>query len=564
MDAPQVPVHRLTPARRELAVLGALAVALFAVYAGEGLAARGVYNDDDIGHYLVARDAPWRPALFLDVWGRPLFTLVYALPAQFGFAAVRLTTAVIMALGVFATGLAGARIGIPAPIAGGLFGTMPFVLLLSYSSLTEPLCALVVAAALWAWLAGRPALALVLTGLVPLARLELSIVAGLCGLAWILGTSGSRRLLGLLTGTGVLAWALAGAIAYGEPLWLASQVFTGGENLYGQTGFWHYIRGLIFIIGPIAFLFLLVDLIESIARRRLDLLTVLPGLVLFLYVLFSWKLSIGHAAGFLRHMVAPAPLFALAAGRGMTAALGGGGSSRRALSMLAAGTVLIGVFLSRALIMHHRAEGPFELARITVAVAALALLAWAGKGGRRVRAPAAGRKQSGARRLARAPVAAALFVAIAFVYAVTAEPPLRPDPEQEAVLALWNWFAASEWVEAPVIASHPWFLRELAAVGRLPRGGVPLTKRSAIEAAPAGSVIIWDSHYSIRPPEELQLRDFKFDPRFRLLRESIATNRRFSAYALLKAASGETGSEVPQYDPQHGEPDGRQSGAGER
>lgn len=139
-----------------------------------------------------------------------------------------------------------------------------------------------------------------------------------------------------------------------------------------------------------------------------------------------------------------------------------------------------------------------------------------------------------------------------------AEPPLVPDPEQEAVLALWAWFAQSDWASAPVIASHPWFLRELAAAGRLPVGGVPLVKRSAIEDAPPGTMIIWDSHYSIRPPEGMQLRDFKFDPRFRMLKESIATNRRFAAYAIEKTASEAAGVPAPpppRHDgPHDGEP----------
>ncbi len=516
-------------ARRERTLLLALACGLFALYVGEGLLARGVYNDDDIGHYLIARDAPARPELFLNLWGRPLFTLVYALPAQLGFGAVRIMTAVLTALGVIATGFAGKRAGLSAPLAGGLFGTMPFVILLSYSSLTEPLAALVVALALWAWFAGRPTSALLLAGLVPLARLELAVVVGICALVYLLRTPGSGRWRALLAGAGILLWALAGAVVYGEPMWFLGQVFTGEENLYGHTSFWHYLRGLVFVVGPVVFLFLLVDLGASVAARRRDLLTVLPGFVVLLYVLLSWKLSVGHAAGFLRHLVAPAPVFALAAGRGLTAALRGGEAARSARVVLAAGAVVIAVFLSRALVKHHRVEGPFELIRITVALLVLAVVVWAS------RAP---RGRRAARPAARAALGASVLVALALVHAVIAEPPLRPDPEQEAVLALWSWFAASDRAAAPVIASHPWFLRELSAAGRLPVGGVPLVKRSAIEAAPPGTMVIWDSHYSIRPPEGMELRDFKFDPRFRMRKESIATNRRFAAYAIEKTAGG--------------------------
>src|SRR3990172_3460669 len=115
-----------SPAGGRLALAPALAgvgLALFGLYTGEGLLATGVYNDDDIGHYLIARDAPARPELFLNVWGRPLFTLAYAIPAQFGFPAVRIVTAAVMAAAAVVTGLAASKLGVPAALGAALFGT---------------------------------------------------------------------------------------------------------------------------------------------------------------------------------------------------------------------------------------------------------------------------------------------------------------------------------------------------------------------------------------------------------------------------------------------------------
>lgn len=513
-----------------------VALAFLAVYAVEGRLARGIYNDDDIGHYLLARDAVKDPALFLSVWGRPLFTLVYALPAQIGFAAVRLVSALITALAVVATGVAGARLGRQPALAAGLLGTMPFVLLLSYSSLTEPLCALVVASALAFWFSGRPGRAFLLAALVPLARLELILLVGIWGGIWLVRKR-DRRILGLVPFSGIAGWALAGAMVHGDLLWLPEQIFTGGENLYGQTDFWHYPRGLIYVIGPVAFLFVLVDLVERAARRRIDLLAIAPVAVLALYLVFSWKLSLGHAAGFLRHLVAVAPVYALAAARGLTTALTERAAWRRAMLTLGAGLLIVTLFLSRALVMHHKAVGPFEVARIAVALAALVVVGVAGRGGNDQALRRGGRrapKVSSTGRERRVAAASVALVAVAFGYALGAEPPLSPSPEQEAVLALHDWFEDSQWVSAPLIAGHPWFLRELAARGRLPYGGLPPVKRTPIEEAQPGTVIIWDSHYSLRPPEGVDLAYFKFDSRFRMLRESIASDRRFAAYALLK------------------------------
>jgi hypothetical protein len=509
-------------ANRGIGALWVVALALGGLYLGECLLARGIYNDDDIGHYLMARDAPRNPMLYLNVWGRPLFTLVYSLPAQFGFDQVRHFTILVTVATAILTGFAGTLLGISAPLGAALFGTMPFVLLLSYSSLTEPLAALVIAAAFWAWLARRRGLALGLLALVPLARLELSVIAVPLGLLWLARGRDPSRWFGLLPGAGLAGWAALGALGTGDLLFLPRQVLGGGENLYGQTGFWHYPQGLIHVVGPVVFLFLLVDLVERIATRRLDLVALVPPLVLGLYLVFSWRLSVGHAAGFLRHLVAAGPAFALAAGRGMQLALDSPAAARRVLATLAFGTVAIGVFLSRALVMHHRAVGHYEWSRLAAGGAVLLLVVLATQRPR-IRIPSAALGSG--------------LVLIALGYAIAAEPPLMPSAEQEAVLSLADWVLAADAASAPVIASHPWFLLALDRAGRAPRGEVPLVKRPAIEAAPPGTLIIWDSHYAIRPPDGLTLRDFKFDPRFEMLKESIAADRKFAAYALRKVRS---------------------------
>ncbi|HWN81237.1 MAG TPA: hypothetical protein VNM87_04020, partial [Candidatus Udaeobacter sp.] len=188
--------RRATIARTGRA-LGAVALALGLLYLVESSLARGIYNDDDIGHYLMARDAPRDPILYLNVWGRPLFTLVYSGPAQLGFDLVRRFTILVTVATAILTGLASARLKLAPWIGAALFGSMPFVLLLSYSSLTEPLAALCVAAALWAWLGDRRSVALGCLALVPLARLELSLIAVPLGLLAFLRGRGRDRWLGL-------------------------------------------------------------------------------------------------------------------------------------------------------------------------------------------------------------------------------------------------------------------------------------------------------------------------------------------------------------------------------
>src|SRR5262245_8867837 len=50
----------------------------FLATAALGLASDGVYHDDDLTHFLMARWARWFPGYLLHIWGRPGFTIPVA------------------------------------------------------------------------------------------------------------------------------------------------------------------------------------------------------------------------------------------------------------------------------------------------------------------------------------------------------------------------------------------------------------------------------------------------------------------------------------------------------
>jgi len=65
-----------------LGLMGLLGVALIFLFPGSP-------EQDTDYHFLEARSAWSNPWLFVDVWGRPLYTTFYALPALLGFTAAR-------------------------------------------------------------------------------------------------------------------------------------------------------------------------------------------------------------------------------------------------------------------------------------------------------------------------------------------------------------------------------------------------------------------------------------------------------------------------------------------
>jgi hypothetical protein len=146
-----------------MGVIGALLIFLFP----------GSPEQDVDYHYLMARTAWVDHSYFVDVWGRPLFTTLFAPVALLGFVPARFFA---LAISVAAAGqtyrLAGdLRISRAWLVVPFLLGQQTFFEL--YSNLfTEPLFALVLVVALRLHISGRINLGMLVASLLPLARPE--------------------------------------------------------------------------------------------------------------------------------------------------------------------------------------------------------------------------------------------------------------------------------------------------------------------------------------------------------------------------------------------------------
>jgi hypothetical protein len=146
-----------------MAVIGALLIFLFP----------GSPEQDVDYHYLMARTAWVDHSYFVDVWGRPLFTTLFAPVALLGFVPARFFALAISVAAAWQTyRLAGdlrmSRAWLVIPF---LLGQQTFFEL--YSNLfTEPLFALVLVVALRCHISGRINLGMLVASLLPLARPE--------------------------------------------------------------------------------------------------------------------------------------------------------------------------------------------------------------------------------------------------------------------------------------------------------------------------------------------------------------------------------------------------------
>src|SRR6185503_2740150 len=117
-------------------------------------------------------------------------------------------------------------------------------------ALTEPLAATLICAGFyfmvqkkWMWYA-------LMGGLLPLARLEMSLVL----ILWILPLAREKQWKNLVwMALPMVVWNVAGGLIAGDFAYVFTQTFGAdkGVNRYGYTGFAHYFERYFYVTGPI-------------------------------------------------------------------------------------------------------------------------------------------------------------------------------------------------------------------------------------------------------------------------------------------------------------------------
>ncbi len=509
---------RRGPGARRLLVLAAAAAGLAAalIYAAH---AAGTYQDDDLDRYYMALQLWHRPSLLLDRWGMPLALAVLAIPAKLsGYAGVKAVTAAATAGAALCTGLAAESAGLAFPWLAAVFvAFQPMVLNLSYSGLAEPWGALVLAALLWAWYADRPDRALVLAGLLPLARIESGLLT-LVVLAVGWRRSTWRGKLGAVLPAAL--WNLIGFAMTGQPLYVFA---LGGSRPLNSLGVLQYARNDIVTAGPIVLFFFLWALVARLRpardpapapapRSRFPALAAALLLIhLALLTLLAWDaLPFGRSVGFLRHVVGSAPAMALVAAWGA-----GDWASVRfrprlpRIAFAGAWTAVTALWLSHVL-LNDSWLGAGRVERRWVVTAALAAI---GVALLRIRRS----------RVGRAAVLLAGAGAVAFALAVVR--PIGLDPERQAVQEAVREIDLLGLGGAVVYTNHPWFAY-FSGRDRYDQVRTPHLTRANLAGARPGSVVIWENHYGPRLWGDVPDTLLRNDPGYRRLLELRAGRER--------------------------------------
>lgn len=295
--------------------------------------ANGTGDDgDSVAHYLFAHYAFKHPHLLLDHWGKPLFTLLAAPFAQWGFVGIKVFNIILSSLTMWLTYLITRRLNMPNAWAVLLLlGTAPMYIRLTLSGLTEPLLGFALMLSLYLSLCKRWAWAAVIMSFTPLMRSEGIIVMGVFA-AYLL-VRRQYAVLPLLA-VGQAIYCIVGYPYYGDLLWVFRRIpYATLESGYGSGPLTHFATHLHEVIGYLGLFWLVMGLfvglwrmVSYIARRQPfvaeECWLIYGGFVAFFiaHSLF-WYLGIFVSAGLMRVLLSVAPLMAIICLRGLNVVL---------------------------------------------------------------------------------------------------------------------------------------------------------------------------------------------------------------------------------------------------
>ena len=270
------------------------------------------WDDDCVTRYYNTLNAFNEPRHFVSIWNRPLFVVLFAIPAQFGSNFVAVCIILISSSASYYLYRGLKKQGVARP-----YMIIPLLLFQVYFfSVSRNMESEMLAVALFCFgyyfmVNKRWVLFALMGGMLPLARLELILLLPIwCGI--LLKEKQMKTILYMAIPFGL--WSIGGLIVHGDLFYVLSSTFgkDNSSNRYGHTTFLHYFRRYIYVIGPISFFFLVLGYIRGFFEKSRYIWFVLLQFSagFFVYVLFSWKLNMGNSAGFMRHLT---PISALGA-----------------------------------------------------------------------------------------------------------------------------------------------------------------------------------------------------------------------------------------------------------
>lgn len=278
---------------------------------------------DGIMHYLIARHSWDHRDLFLHHWGKPVFTLIASIPAQFGYKGIVIFNVLLHIGTAWLTWRIADRMKLPfAFLAGPLVLFAPVSFGVAQSGLTEPLFAFTLMFAFYFLTGARYKTAALIISLLPFVRTEGILLAPLFGLFFLLRKEYFPM---ALLATGTLLYSILGAIfVHHDFLWIIHQNPYKGEVDYGHGTLFHFVDNNEFLFGWAMSFLLLPGLATAFFRKKFTPVhslaeILIAGCFVVFFVahsVFWWKGLVG-SYGLLRVIACVIPCAVIISLRGM-------------------------------------------------------------------------------------------------------------------------------------------------------------------------------------------------------------------------------------------------------
>ncbi|MBN2445392.1 MAG: hypothetical protein JXO22_01605 [Phycisphaerae bacterium] len=275
----------------------------------------GTHHDDDLTHLQIARWSCQWPAYLLDDWGRPGFTVLYALPAQFGYFPARVFSGLLTAVTAWLAYDIARRQGVPhAALVPALLWLQPLTFTLSYTWLTETTLALYLTLGMWLLLRRHYTLSAFFISLCMVTRHEGALFVGLWGLLYLYQRRPVREWL-------LLAWApllhnLLSWVFLRQVPFVARFLNPTPTAEYGDGGWlWMWMQWS--LAASLGVLLLTLIGVPSYLRRRRTRFWFTCGLAFFLAQTVIFRFGLFASGGYPRFLVAIGPVVAILAADGV-------------------------------------------------------------------------------------------------------------------------------------------------------------------------------------------------------------------------------------------------------
>ena len=270
---------------------------------------------DAIVHHRMAKLAFKHHFLFFDLWGKPAFTILSSPFAYFGFTWHKIFNVIVAAITLFITWRTAKLFWLTPSWMGILFLCFsPVWLTLAFSTMTEPLIALIIVSGVYLYVKEKYILCAVLISLAPFARQEGYAYILLFLFAFILKKQ-YKAILFLASALVIIS--IPGYFVYDEIMWVFTQHPYGANLPTEGESFFHYFDRSFNMFGAIGAVCLGIGTVFSFFHRgnkKMEYLVLVSGgfwLLFLSHTFIYWLGIVPGNIGLVRVIACVAPLGAI-------------------------------------------------------------------------------------------------------------------------------------------------------------------------------------------------------------------------------------------------------------